>query len=571
MNREAKIRARLWLRRQHCRVRAQVLPLIVMSCLNTMSGVAIAAIIAWVVTAAIGGIDFHLMLSIAAIMALAFLRALLTYTQDLVSQKCGARARQSLRQDVMRCISAEGPQLLRNFHSAEIASMVVDHIEAMNGYFARYLPVKASWLLTPALVLCVVAAVKPSAAMILLGSAFIAILTQAIFGIWTGVEARKQFVAMLRLQTRFLDRTRGIATLVLSGAVPHEAQQLQISGDTLRQRTMRVLRTAFLSSTATDLAAVIALVSVVVLNSGQIHKALSQPGSYSHDIFAIFFTLICVPEFYSSFRAKGLTYQDVAQAEAAAAELSMLSELKPDPITPDLPPLQKVSLSFADVSFRWQSDRPRIIDALSFTVEPGEILVADGPSGAGKSTLLELILGFITPEVGKISFNNVDSCDIPFAERARLIAWIGQKPVIFAGTLRDNILFAKPDATTRELAQAVRDAVLDPVIQELPDGLDTLLGEGGYGLSGGQTQRVAIARAFLKNAPIILLDEPTAHLDPKSEQDIVASMTRLALRRTVILASHAKLVRDLGTKTLTLAQRRLKNDADLGTREGPSL
>ncbi|UYH51814.1 ATP-binding cassette domain-containing protein [Candidatus Kirkpatrickella diaphorinae] len=556
MNRDDKNQAKLWLRQQQRRVRAQILPLIVMTCVDSMIGVVMAALIAWVITAAIGGVDVHVTSCILAFAALAVARALLSYSREIAAHRCGARARQNLRQYVMRAISSEGPQLLRRRHSAEISAMVVDHIEAMDGYFARYLPIKASWRITPIIVLGAVAYVKPAAALILLVSAFIAVIAQAVFGIWTGVEARKQFIAMLRLQTRFLDRTRGIATLVLAGAVPHEAAQLQISGNALRQRTMRVLRTAFLSSTATDLASVIALVSVVVIHSGQIHHMLARPGHYSYDIFSVFFTIICVPEFYSSFRAKGLAYQDVAQAEAAAAELARLPSLEtpPDALTVETP--QTVTLGFHDVSYRWRSDRPRIIDSLNFDVAPGEILVTDGPSGAGKSTIMELILGFIVPEAGRITFNGVDATEISAEARARMIGWIDQKPVIFAGTLRDSILFAKQDATEEALLQSVKRAALEPVIRQLPHGLDTMMGEGGYGLSGGQAQRVAIARAFLKNAPILLLDEPTAHLDPESEQDIIDAIAALAVGRTVILASHAEKVRALATQKLTLGRGR---------------
>jgi len=556
MNRDDKNQARLWLRQQQRRVRAQILPLIIMTCVDSVIGVAMAALIAWVITAAIGGIDIHVTSCVMAFAALVAVRALLSYSREIVAHRCGARARQNLRHYVMRAISAEGPSLLRRLHSSEISAMIVDHIEAMDGYFARYLPIKASWLMTPAIVLGAVAYIKPAAALILLISAFIAMMAQAVFGIWTGVEARKQFVAMLRLQTRFLDRTRGIATLVLAGAVPHEAAQLQISGDALRQRTMRVLRTAFLSSTATDLASVIALVSVVVVHNGQIHLMLARPGHYSYDIFAVFFTIICVPEFYSSFRAKGLTYQDVAQAEAAAAELARLPAIEAPSEAYAAENPQAVTLGFHDVSYRWQSDRPRIIEALSFEVRPGEILVTDGPSGAGKSTIMELILGFITPEAGRITFNGTDATEIPAEARARMMAWIDQKPVIFAGTLRDNILFAKPDATEESLLQAVRSAALEGVIRQLPHGLDTLMGEGGYGLSGGQAQRVAIARAFLKNAPILLLDEPTAHLDPESEQEIIAAIAALAVGKTVILASHAEKVRALATQKLTIGRGR---------------
>ncbi len=138
-----------------------------------------------------------------------------------------------------------------------------------------------------------------------------------------------------------------------------------------------------------------------------------------------------------------------------------------------------------------------------------------------------------------MTINGADIADLVPQALARLTAWIGQRPVLFAGTIRDNIRFARPEATDAEVEEAARNASVSEFAAALPDGLDTAVGEGGYGLSGGQAQRVAIARAFLKNAPLLLLDEPTAHLDPATEGEVLDSLRRLALGRTVILASHS--------------------------------
>jgi ATP-binding cassette subfamily C protein CydD len=140
---------------------------------------------------------------------------------------------------------------------------------------------------------------------------------------------------------------------------------------------------------------------------------------------------------------------------------------------------------------------------------------------------------------------------------ARLTAWIGQKPVIFAASIRDNIRFARPEASATELAEAVRLASMDGFLAELPQGLDTMVGETGYGLSGGQVQRIAIARAFLKNAPLLLLDEPTAHLDPATEAEVFESLKRLAIGRTVIMASHSTQAHMLTGRRVNMAAGRL--------------
>ncbi len=192
------------------------------------------------------------------------------------------------------------------------------------------------------------------------------------------------------------------------------------------------------------------------------------------------------------------------------------------------------------------------LDGLSFRVPAGETLVLAGPSGAGKSTVIEILLGFVHPQAGRVLLNGADIATIVPEALSRMTAWIGQRPVLFAGTIRENIRFARPDATDREIEQAARSARVTVFAETLPDGLDTVVGEGGYGLSGGQAQRVSIARAFLKNAPLLLLDEPTAHLDPATESEVLESLRHLAIGRTVVLASHASAAHAFSSRRLDL-------------------
>jgi ATP-binding cassette subfamily C protein CydD len=184
------------------------------------------------------------------------------------------------------------------------------------------------------------------------------------------------------------------------------------------------------------------------------------------------------------------------------------------------------------------------------------MLVLSGPSGAGKSTVIELLLGFVRPDSGRILLNGNDIADIVPEALATLTAWIGQKPVLFATTIRDNIRFARPTATNADIEDAARQAHVTDFANTLPHGLDTPVGEGGHGISGGQAQRVAIARAFLKQAPLLLLDEPTNHLDPATEADILASLRRLAVGKTVIMASHTAAAHAFGGRRMELRQGR---------------
>ena len=169
--------------------------------------------------------------------------------------------------------------------------------------------------------------------------------------------------------------------------------------------------------------------------------------------------------------------------------------------------------------------------------------------------MLELLLGFAAPQAGRITLNGADIGTVVPQALSRMTSWIGQRPVLFAGSVRDNIRFARPDASDAELEAAIASARLDRLVATLPEGLDTVLGESGYGLSGGQAQRVAIARAFLRNAPLLLLDEPTAHLDPATEQELLESLRRLALNRTVILASHSTAAHAFAGRRIELGAR----------------
>jgi len=372
----------------------------------------------------------------------------------------------------------------------------------------------------------------------------------AVAGIGAGLAAKRQFVALTRLQVRFLDRIRGISTIILAGRAEDEAAALFDAAEELRRRTMRVLRVAFLSSTALDLAAAAALVVIVIRFAGLLHQNSAVAP-------AALFILLLVPEFFAPLRNFAAVYQDRMSAEAAAEDFSGLPAL-PAP----LPAVEirsvtahGVTLAFEDVTFAWDSPR-NVVENLSFRVLAGDTLLLTGASGSGKSTIIDLILGFIEPASGKVTFNGAELKTLVPAAREKLVAWIGQKPMIFGGTILENIKFAKPEASTDEVEDAIKRARLNEVIAALPLGLETQIGETGFGLSGGQAQRIAIARAFLKDAPLLLLDEPTAHLDPAIERDVLESLKRLAIGRTVILATHSTLAqefaRDTGARKLDL-------------------
>jgi len=462
----------------------------------------------------------------------AVLRAGLAWLAERQAFEAGATARRRLRSDALGRLLDIGPGLLRSRHSAELTAIVVDRIEALDGYFARWLP---------AAVLALCGLLVPAA--------------MALSGIGAAAAARRQFLALERLQVRFLDRVRGIATIVLAGRGEAEAAAIGAAAHELRARTMRVLRVAFLSSAALDCAAAVALVALALHFAGRL---AATPRDVS-DIARALIVLLLVPEFFAPLRAFAAAYQDRSQAAAAAAAIA---SLPPAPLVPEPLPVRTiqargVAVAFENVGLRWDPSRPMALDGVSFRLAAGETLVLAGPSGSGKSTLIEVLLGFVRPDSGRVTLNGADIATLVPQALSRLTAWIGQQPMLFAASIEDNIRFARPEASETELAAAVAFARLDSLAASLPQGLRTLIGEGGYGLSGGQAQRVAIARAFLKNAPLLLLDEPTSHLDPATEAEVLDSLRRLAIGRTVLIASHASAAHAFAGRRLDLRQGRV--------------
>jgi ATP-binding cassette subfamily C protein CydD len=547
-----KAAARSWLRREQRAGSRAARPVLVLHVAGSVLAIGQAFAAASVLAAAFAGAALNTR-ALAAFGVLAVLRATLAYLNEKVAFAAGAAARRRLRSDALSRLLQAGPALLRERHSGDLATIVVDKIEALDGLFSRYVPAASFAMVGPAVVLLAVLYADPWAALLLLGCGLLVPLGMAVAGIGAAAASRNQFLAMARLQARFLDRVRGIATIVLYGRAEDEAQLLSQAAAELRVRTMRVLRVAFLSSVVLDLAAALALVVLAIHYFG-----LLRAGNTAELLWPALAVLLLTPEFFAPLRSFSAAYQDRLHATGAAESLIDLPPL-PEPVPAReirTVSAQGVTVAFDRVRLTWDASRGPALDGLSFRVAAGETLVLAGPSGSGKSSVIEILLGFVRPDGGRVTINGADITDLVPQALSRLTAWIGQRPVLFSGSIRDNILFARPEASADEVTAAATAARLDPFIADLPAGLDSRIGEGGYGLSGGQAQRVAIARAYLKNAPLLLLDEPTAHLDPATEKEVLDSLRRLALGRTVILASHSSAAHGFGGRRMDLRDGR---------------
>ncbi len=536
-----------WLKAESRASRRVIAPLIGLGVAGVALGIGQAATVAAILAHALTGRPAPVALPLAGFVLFALLRTVTAYASDVAASRTGIAGRRRLRADIVARLLAAGPALRRRFHSGELATAAIARIEGLDGFYGRWLPAAGLAIAGPALVVLAAALIDWRAALALLAAGLLVPFGMALAGVGAARAAERQFIAMARLQARFLDRVRGIATIVLYGRAEDEAARLKSAADELRRRTLRVLRVAFLSSATLDLAMAAALVGFALhgWNAAAPARAL--------------FLLLLVPEFFAPLRAFAAAYQDRMQARASA---ELLSTLPPAPAPAPALAIRQVvasgvSVAFEDVSFTWDPSRGPALTHVSFRLRAGETLALVGPSGAGKSTILEILLGFIRPEHGRVTLNGADIVSIVPSALAELTAWIGQKPMIFAGTLAENIRFARPEASDAAVMEAARLARVSDFATHLPDGLETEIGEGGFGLSGGEAQRVAIARAYLKNAPLLLLDEPTAHLDPATEAEVIESLRRLAIGRTVILASHSAAMRDFGGRRLDLRQGRI--------------
>jgi len=343
-----------------------------------------------------------------------------------------------------------------------------------------------------------------------------------------------------------------LTTLKLFNASRREAAVVARLSDDYRTSTMKVLRVAFLSAVVLEFLATLGIAVVAVLIGfrllyGHMHF---QPGM---------FVLLLAPEFYLPLRTLGAHYHARMEAIGAAERILQILDTPVPSVDGVRRPLMSASaytVRFENIAYAY-ADNPPVLETLNLTLEPGSITALMGASGAGKSTVLKLLLGFVAAQAGRIMINQQSLADIDPASWLSQVAWVPQRAHVFAGSVLDNLLLARPDASPEAVREAAEQAGAHDFIVTLPDGYDTVLGERGAGLSGGQIQRLGLARAFLKNAPVLLLDEPTANLDAHSQLLVHAAIRRLAQGRTVLLVAHRLSTAQLAERIVVLEHGRV--------------
>jgi thiol reductant ABC exporter CydD subunit len=475
----------------------------------------------------------QLRMPLTVLFAVVVARAVLAWAAELAASRSSARAKSQLRTALLERIPALCTDSSREQRTGELAILATRGIDALDGYFSLYLPQLFLAVIVPVVVImAVLFGDWISAAIIALTVPLIPVF-MVLVGATTRERMDHQFQILERLAGHFLDVVAGLPTLKVFGRARAQAGSIREITERYRTTAMSTLRVTFLSSLILELVATIAVALVAV--------AIGLRLMNGHlDLRTALFALVLAPEAYLPLRRLGANYHASAEGMAAAEQVFAVLEtpLASRGMRSDIPDMALSDLSVDGLTITYPGRCEPALEDVSLTVRAGEMLALVGPSGCGKSTLLNVLLGLLRPERGSIRVGDMELAELdPDAWRSQL-AWVPQRPHLFNASIADNVRVGRREASDQEVRTALANAGLTDVVANLPAGPGTILGDRGAGLSAGERQRLALARAFLREAPLLLLDEPTAGLDGHTEQEIVRSIRRLAHGRTVVLVAH---------------------------------
>ncbi len=462
------------------------------------------------------------------------LHAGLVWWREIAVQRQATRYKRATRQRLFAHLLQAGPAYGKMENSGELVTVLYEGVERLEAYVSRYLPQINASVLTPLLVALAVLPVDWISAVLLLATAPVIPLLMMLVGSFAEKRIQRQWLALSRLGAALLDAIQGVTTLKLFGQSGAMQSRIERISEQFRRKTLHMLRVAFLSGAVLEflIAGAIGLVAVML---GV--RLIDHVISFEHALLI----LLLAPEFYRPLRELGVQHHAGMEGKAAARRIDeILAVPVPSSAAPSAPASlsQPLTLKIADLDYAYPDSARPALSKINLELRAGTCTALIGRSGAGKSTLVNLLLRFLPVQGGQIQVNGVSINDLPLDYWRSLLALVPQHPFLFAGSVLENLRLARPAASDEEIARAVELAGAAEFIAHLPQGYATLLGERGARLSAGQAQRLAIARAFLKDAPLLILDEPTSSLDPVSETQIRQALTRLVAQRTVLVIAH---------------------------------
>ena len=459
-----------------------------------------------------------------------------------------------LRERLARHLLVTRPGAMQGEQSGELVTAAVNGVEALEAYFARYLPQVVLAGLVPIAVLIWVFPRDWEAGLILLVTAPLIPVFMILIGKLTEARTRKRWSLLSRLSSHFLDPVGGLETLRANG--PADAQTASIAdvGERYRRETMGTLRIGFLSALVLELLAMIGVAMVATA------VGIQLVGGHI-ELKAGLTVLLLAPELYMPLRQLGNQFHASTDGMAAAERIFEVLDQPPGVEVPadprPVPDPATSALEVHDLCFS-HPGRGEILSGIDLRIEPGETVAIVGPSGGGKTTLLSILMRLADPETGSVSFGGTDLSDIDPREWRSRIGWVPQRPTIFTATLAENLRLGAPKADQVQLLDALDEVGLIDLVEQLDHGLETVVGSEGRRLSTGQAQRIAMARCFLRDAPILVLDEPTAHLDSRTEEDLSDAIARAAAGRTAIVVSHRNRPLETADRVLSMKAGRIE-------------
>jgi ATP-binding cassette subfamily C protein CydD len=471
-----------------------------------------------------------------ALLVIILIRSGLVWLMDIFTGRVATDVKHNVREELVQKIWSLGPAYAWGENSAELTTTFTEGVEALDAYFRQYLPQLVFAVAIPLTILLIVFPLDWLTGIVFLVTAPLIPLFMRLIGSISEALTRRQWETLRRMSVFFLDSIQGIMTLKALRQSKQQIQRVESVSEEYRTTTLSVLKVTFLSALVLEWLGTISIAVVAV----EIGLRLL----YGRMAFVdAFFILLIAPEFYLPLRLLGQRFH--AGIGGYSVSRRIFSVLDQPVANPDQQSNRgdfvfpsEFSLRFEHVSYRYPSKVEDAVKDISLEFKSGQICAVVGTSGAGKSTLANLLLRFCNPDEGRIFMNNLPINDIPLELWRSWVAWVPQQPYLFQGTIASNICLGCKNISDEDVIHAANLAGLGEWIARLPAGYQTIVGERGAGLSRGQVQRIALARAFLKNAPLLVMDEPTASLDPELDAFLEQAVVELCRQRTVFLIAH---------------------------------